>query len=89
MKIKETRRLYADDLRSLCIKHDWFTCGDCEEYDGLFNMVHGKHMTPALLLKVAQYIQKYSDPGAFDILGIDGAVYCLCEITHSTFRIEE
>ena len=24
------------DLRALCIKHDWFTCGTNEQYDKLF-----------------------------------------------------
>lgn len=24
------------DLRSLCIKHDWFTCGTNEQYEKLF-----------------------------------------------------
>lgn len=89
MKIKEMRRIYADDLRGLCIEHGWFTRGDCEEYDGLFDLVRGKHMTPAMLMKVALYIQKYSDPDTYEILELAGMVYCLCEISHSCFQIEE
>lgn len=23
-------------LRELCIKHNWFTCGSCEQYDKMF-----------------------------------------------------
>lgn len=26
----------SDDLRLLCIKNNWFTCGSCEQYDKLF-----------------------------------------------------
>lgn len=26
----------TEDLRSLCIKHNWFTCGTCEQYEKLF-----------------------------------------------------
>ena len=25
-----------ENLRTLCIKHNWFTCGDCEQYQKLF-----------------------------------------------------
>lgn len=25
-----------EDLRTLCIKNQWFTCGTCEQYDKLF-----------------------------------------------------
>ena len=27
-----------EELRSLCIRHDWFTCGSCRQYDKLFQM---------------------------------------------------
>ena len=29
---KEVRRIRADKLRALCIKEDWYTSGDNEEY---------------------------------------------------------
>lgn len=32
---KETRRISASALRDLCIQHDWYTCGDNDEYDHL------------------------------------------------------
>ena len=32
MKVKETRWMDMDDLRGLCIKHGWFTRGDCKAY---------------------------------------------------------
>lgn len=37
MKIVERKRIYLDDLRSLCISKGWYTCGTNEEYDALFN----------------------------------------------------
>ncbi len=94
MKIKELRWIDLDNLRALCIKHDWFTCGDNDEYDELFQMVR-KHwdrresLTPARLLKIAQYIVKYSEPSTYEILGLSGVVFCLSEISHSCFDIEE
>ena len=38
MKVKETRWMDMDDLRGLCIKHGWFTRGDCKAYDKLLKM---------------------------------------------------
>ena len=29
-------RFETYELRDICIKHDWFTGGTCEEYDKLF-----------------------------------------------------
>lgn len=37
MKVKETRWMDMDDLRGLCIKHGWFTRGDCKAYDKIGN----------------------------------------------------
>lgn len=36
----ETRdgRIDNDKLRSLCIQHDWFTCGTNSQYEKLFEM---------------------------------------------------
>lgn len=25
-----------ENLRQLCIKHNWFTCGSCEQYEKMF-----------------------------------------------------
>lgn len=94
MKIKEIRHIHEDDLRALCIEHNWFTHGNNKEYNELFNMVRTqwnsrKSLTAASLLKIAEYIQEYSDPDTYEILELEGMVYCLCEISHSCFQIEE
>ena len=36
----ETRegRIDNDELRNLCIKHEWFTCGTNSQYEKLFEM---------------------------------------------------
>ena len=35
-----SNRIFRDELRRLCIDKDWYTCGDIEAYDNLFNMLH-------------------------------------------------
>ena len=37
-KFVETRKICRDDLRNLCIRHEWYTKGDCKEYDRLLDM---------------------------------------------------
>ena len=38
MIFKERRILYRDDLRNLCIKKQWYTRGDCAEYENMLSM---------------------------------------------------
>lgn len=33
------RRIYVDNVRSLCIKQNYYTHGDVVEYENMFNMV--------------------------------------------------
>lgn len=87
MKIKETRRMYMDDLRGLCIKHDWFTRADCKTYDRFLSMSHNgrKNITTANLYSMAQTVMQYSDPETYEILAITGIMFCLAEICLSCF----
>ena len=94
-KIKELRVMSMSDLRSLCIKHDWFTEGTNEEYDKFLNMTKSRglqpnaNMTANRLLDMALMIQQYSDPDTYEVLGLEGIVYCLCEICHSCFTVTD
>lgn len=59
-KYTETRKMHRDDLRSLCIKHDWYTHGNNEEYSALLDMT-GLEMTTLNLVKIAEDIKAHSD----------------------------
>lgn len=39
MKIIETQRLSIEAVRNVCIKADWYTKGDNEDYDKMFKKV--------------------------------------------------
>ena len=60
MKIKETRTITSNEVRSLCIKNEYYTCGTCNEYENMLSMCHYKEATTELLLKVAQDIWEHS-----------------------------
>ena len=66
MKFTETRTMTASKLRSLCIKNDWYTCGDNEEYSRLFDRLYDccgcpEHLTTEKLVEIATDIMDHSD----------------------------
>lgn len=65
MKYIEHRTLSACDLRSLCIKKNWYTHGTNEEYYNLFRMLtqdyHEVEMTTEKLAEIATDIFNHSD----------------------------
>ena len=94
MKVKETRWMDMDDLRGLCIKHRWFTRGDCKAYDKLLKMPYDakgsrRNITTTILCNMAQTIMQYSDPETYEIPEFDGILYCLGEICHTCFSVED
>lgn len=91
MKIKETRIMTTDDLRNLCIKENWYTCGDCEEYSNLLSMTKNgcklRNITANVLYKMAIDIEQHSNMTG--ILDTETIMYMLAEICHTTFEIEQ
>lgn len=62
MKFKAVRKLSRDDLRRLCIRENYFTRGDNEEYEELLSMLNDRpKMTKGLYKKIAEIIFEYSD----------------------------
>lgn len=66
MHFTETRHLEASTLRKLCILHDWYTCGDNEEYGRLFDRLRDccgcpENLTTEKLVEIAEDIWEHSD----------------------------
>lgn len=94
MTIEEKRWMNMDDLRALCIRHIWFTRGDCKAYDKFLNMPYDakgnqKNITTKLLYNMARTIMQYSDLGSYDIIGVAGIMYSLGQICETTFYVSE
>ena len=60
---KETRTLSASTLRSLCIREDWYSRGDIDEYDHLLQDLAGSKpdLTTADIIEIAEDIAAHSD----------------------------
>lgn len=71
----ETRSLDSTALRSLCIRHNWYTLGTNEEYTHLFSLLHDEHglpeeMTTRKLAEIAQNIYDHSEITDYTVTAI-------------------
>lgn len=60
-KYSELRTMFSEDLRILCIKNRWYTCGDCLEYEKLLSMPLGKNITTTKIVAMAENIYEHSE----------------------------
>ncbi len=60
---REVRRIFAEDLRELCIRNNWYTRGDCKAYSHLLNeLAHEKeNITTDDIVEIAQDILEHSN----------------------------
>lgn len=60
---REVRRIFAKDLRELCIRNNWYTRGDCKAYSHLLNeLAHEKeNITTDDIVEIAQDILEHSN----------------------------
>lgn len=61
MKIKEMKRININEVRSICIHNDWYTCGTIAEYDKMFEMCKAFKGTTKELYAIAKDIVEKSD----------------------------
>jgi hypothetical protein len=74
-KYTETRILDPEKVRRLCIKHDWYTCGDNEEYAAMFAKLHDdmgcpENMTTEKLAEIAADIMEHSEISEYTITSV-------------------
>ncbi|WP_443935522.1 hypothetical protein [Phascolarctobacterium faecium] len=84
MKVRETRRICAGDVRALCTRQNWYTGGNNQEYEKM--LVHAGtlvNVTAEDLLYLALDIKKHS----FTERSLEGVCYELALMCFSTFEI--
>lgn len=64
--MKEFRYISQPEVRQACIKYDWFTCGDIDAYNDLFEFIgditrKGKNVSAARLECIAEMIKENSE----------------------------
>lgn len=61
MTIKEERKIDSAKVRSICINHDWYTCGTNEEYSRMFEMCDRSKGEAREIYEIAKDITEKSD----------------------------
>lgn len=89
-KYTETRVLNMENLRSLCIKNRWYTCGTNEEYDALFARLYDEtgcpaNMTTENLAEIADDIMEHSRISDYTITSVMSELARAC----CTYFVEE
>ena len=83
-RYKEIRTLTAYNLRSLCIRQNWYTCGDNAEYEHLlYDLADSKpHLTTEDIIEIAEDIAAHSNlQNSYDIEGIAWEVNRACNVS--------
>ena len=60
---KEIRKITASSLRALCIRQNWYTAGDNDEYSHLLYDLAGnkENLSTADIIEIATDIMEHSD----------------------------
>ena len=74
--IIERQHLSAYSVRNVCCKHNFYTKGDNEQYEAMFNMVYALY--PKSIITAEDLY-----PIAADILAHSNTEMCLCEILNA------
>lgn len=59
--MKELRMIKADKVRGMCISGNYYTCGDCQDYNDMLNLCKTKNPTTDIYQLIANNIIEHSD----------------------------
>lgn len=60
-EVTEIVKWSSSDIRSMCIKNDWYTAGDIKAYSKMLDFVEENEPTKLNIWKVAQDVLEHSD----------------------------
>lgn len=84
---REIKKINASDIRSLCIKKNWYTNGTTEEYEMLLNYGFShRTITTDELVEMATLILEYSEAEYIRDYEITSIMYELNEACYSYFE---
>lgn len=79
----EERKMFADDLRRLCIRNNWFTRGNNDEYNTFLNMAKKENITTDDIVELAEQIIEHSNLAEGETM--TNIMFELASICHSLF----
>ena len=97
MKVKATRFMRMDDLRNLCIRNDWMTKMNNDQYSEFLTMYgNGDNLADNTILTMAMVVAKFSDFKKYGYDPIDNRIEILESVmfeiantAHTTYELME
>lgn len=93
MRIHEEKVWSLNKVRLMCINHNYYTCGDNEDYSKMLNFVSTHQPTKMNIYKVAKDIVKHSDLegyGQSETENIEGVMFDIsAEAVSTHYQVEE
>ena len=86
----ETRRIWMEDVRQLCIKEGWYNRGNNEQYANFLQKASDmeyKHVTTDMLEELATDIYEHTSNGVWCEAEVATYMYCLSRICFSVFEL--
>lgn len=61
MRVRQIRKIDESKLRNMCIKNNWYTVGNNEEYADMFKMCQRDNISTQWIYKIAKNIYEHTD----------------------------
>lgn len=84
---KEVRILHSDNLRRLCIKQNWYTKGDNEEYQKLLDFADSlSNVTTDDIIKIAKDIIEHTAIKKYEVIPLEYVCFELIRTCYTYIR---
>lgn len=79
------RFLDSEEVRNMCIRYGFYTCGDCNAYENLLHNLcnvknYGDDLSVERLEKIARDIVDHSDRSVFEQFDVSFKIDCIQEV---------
>ena len=83
----EQRRIGAEELRTICILHGWYSKGTCSQYDRLFQRACSiDNLTTEDIANIAEDIIEHSDEESLSGYEFEDVMYAVILKTYTTVK---
>lgn len=92
MKIETIRKWSASDIRTLCIRNDYYTYGTNEDYESLFDFIRNNEPSLENVYHVAMDIVRHSNLDSYgqtETENIESVMFGVGNVVNTFFRINE
>lgn len=83
IKFIERRLIFVNELKKLCVDHQWYTMGDDECYEKLFEKCNKPNITTEDIVEIAKDIHLYSNLQDMEFTDLCSQI---SEIAHTFFE---